>query len=360
MLPNSKAVPTEESEVSRRSNSIKEDTAKSSKFPSELSTTGSGIYSITNTACKIVEQFCEARPPEHQSVRTIDSCEEVLKRREEISDLASGSTILGHTAETKDLGSFNNVLVEDSYSSASVTRQHRSQSITERSVGSKSAANSPKIEGQSGQSNVNDNDYDNTVNESNDYSNPRSTESLDMECHESGDDTVIVVKEKPRGKKRKLVDTSGESVIAPKLHRARTEGAVHFVPVGEPLKKFLEGHSLVQGMYLNRGKRDIKRSIVSVTRQKTAVDTGSWKRGPNIHERNRLDDVFELTQEGKKRAELIKNKWRRDEYVVNWYLWCPGHNNCQRKCGIIGKCAEGKQTVVHLLYCLYSSENICA
>ena len=96
-------------------------------------------------------------------------------------------------------------------------------------------------------------------------------------------------------------------------------------------------------MYLNRGKRDTKRRFVSVIRQKSAFDTGSWKRGSNVHERNRLDDVFELTEEGTRRVEMIKNKERRDEYVVNWYLWCPGHSNCQRKCGSVGKGADGKQ-----------------
>ena len=178
--------------------------------------------------------------------------------------------------------------------------------------------------------------------EVNDYSNPRSVESLDMECHESGDDTVIVVKEKPQGKKRRLEDKCDGSVLSPKLHRTKAHGEIHFVPVGEALKIFLETHPLIQGIYLNRGKRDTKRKLVSVARQKTAIDTGSWKRGSNVHERNRLDDAFELTEEGKRRREMINKKCKRDEYVINWYLWCPGHSNCQRKCGGIGICSEGE------------------
>lgn len=178
--------------------------------------------------------------------------------------------------------------------------------------------------------------------EANDYSNPRSVESLDMECHESGDDTVIVVKEKPQGKKRRLEDKCDGSVLAPKLHRTKRHGEIHFVPVGEALKIFLETHPLIQGIYLNRGKRDTKRKLVSIARQKTAIDTGSWKRGSRVHERNRLDDAFEFTDEGKRRREMINNKCRRDEYVINWYLWCPGHSNCQRKCGGLGICSEGE------------------
>ena len=178
--------------------------------------------------------------------------------------------------------------------------------------------------------------------EVNDYSNLRSVESLDMECHESGDDTVIVVKEKPRSEKRKVEDKCDINVLAPKLHRTKAHGEIHFVAVGEALKIFLETHPLIQGMYLNRGKRDTKRKLVSVARQKTAIDTGSWKRGSRVHERNRLDDAFELTEEGKRRKEMVNNKCRRDEYVINWYLWCPGHSNCQRKCGGIGICSEGE------------------
>ena len=133
---------------------------------------------------------------------------------------------------------------------------------------------------------------DSNCEEVNDYSNPRSVESLDMECHESGDDTVIFVKEKPQGEKRRLENKYDGSFLAAKLHKAKSGGEVHFIPVGEPLKMFLERHPLIQGLYLNRGKRDTKRKLVSLARQKTAIDIGSWKRGSNIHERNRLDDAF--------------------------------------------------------------------
>ncbi len=184
--------------------------------------------------------------------------------------------------------------------------------------------------------------------ETNSCQDDQSVHSFDMECRESGDDTVIIMKEKLPKKKRKLKDISKGKVIAPKLHRTKADGEIHFISVGEPLKKFLECHPMVQGMYLNRGKRDLKRKFVTVARQQSAVDTGSWKRGSLVHERNRLDDAFVLTEEGMQRAEMITSGQRRDEYIVNWYLWCPGHSSCQRKCGSVGKCSPGKRAFLPL------------
>ena len=112
--------------------------------------------------------------------------------------------------------------------------------------------------------------------------------------------------------------------------------------MGQGLKQFLATHPLVKGLYLNRGKRDIKRNLVTLERHNKAVDKGSWQRGHLCHERNRLDDHFAPTVEGRTRVGLIEEKRIRDEYVVNWYLWCPGHGNCQRKCGGYGTCLPGE------------------
>ena len=55
----------------------------------------------------------------------------------------------------------------------------------------------------------------------------------------------------------------------------------------------------------------------------------------------------------------MDRKETRDEYVVNWYLFCPGRGNCVRKCGGIGRCVRSKAfynfkllyiLFVHLLY----------
>ena len=138
------------------------------------------------------------------------------------------------------------------------------------------------------------------------------------------------------------IEDNEEPILSAKMHRKnKPKGEVAHVPVGQGLKKFLATHPLVTGLYLNRGKRDVKRHLVGLQRHNQAVDCGSWQRGSQCHERNRLDDHFIPSPEGHARISLIKEKRIRDEYVVNWYLWCPGHGNCRRKCGGYGKCVEG-------------------
>ncbi|XP_066281590.1 uncharacterized protein [Branchiostoma lanceolatum] len=120
-----------------------------------------------------------------------------------------------------------------------------------------------------------------------------------------------------------------------------------YIGVGQPLKTFLMARDGLKEISLNRGKRDVKRNLVGMQRQNNAVDKGNWQRGKVIHERCRYDDYFVPTEEGSKRIQLVKEGKARDEYVVAWYLWCPGHGNCLRKCGGYGKCNEGCKGMAH-------------
>ncbi|CAH1791459.1 unnamed protein product [Owenia fusiformis] len=129
--------------------------------------------------------------------------------------------------------------------------------------------------------------------------------------------------------------------------RSKTNGEIVFCSVGEAIKEYFQRHHLIQGIYLNKGKRDVKRQLVSLKRKSGAVDTGRWLRGKTVHERNRLDDLFETTDKGAEMAARVEKGDIRDQYVVNWYLWCPGHGNCQRKCGGIGKCAKACPGMAH-------------
>ena len=325
ILPNSNKVqkPKEVSERStpgdeNRNSSMKEDVNKVSRLPCELLITGSDTLPNSNDlkdsnhGCKTPGQSSGKIKRVHQPVKTVLVVESQQQQGTKL--VTSNTTVC--IAKRIDTDNVSNVSVEDlcTLTGESVPASNASLCTEDHKVENKSVSQLPKMERKLDQTSVHqeeDGDEDDTVDESHDYSNPRSTESLDMECHESGDDTVIVVKEKLSGIKRKVTDRAGESVIAPKLHRPRTEGEIHFVSVGEPLKRFLESHPSIQGMYLNRGKRAVKRKFVSVIRQKTAVDTGSWKRGSNIHERNRLDDAFELTEEGARTVERIRHKQRR-------------------------------------------------
>ena len=139
------------------------------------------------------------------------------------------------------------------------------------------------------------------------------------------------------------VDVNSSScILKANIHKSSCQGEVIFVPVGTAVKEFLKSHSLIRGIYLNKGKRDLKRELVTVKRQNNAVDTGSWKRGKHIHERNRFDDLFEYTDAGRRKKSQLDKKKIRDVYVVNWYVWCPGHGNCRRTCGGHGTCIAGQ------------------
>ncbi|XP_013398821.1 uncharacterized protein LOC106165239 isoform X1 [Lingula anatina] len=131
-------------------------------------------------------------------------------------------------------------------------------------------------------------------------------------------------------------------ILKAKRNKKLLEGAeIIEVPVGVELKNFLSTHEVLKDTHLVRGKRHVKRSLLHLQRQENAVDTGSWKRGSRVHERNRLDDYFTPTAEGLLKIEAIQKKAIRDEYAVNWYLWCSGVGNCKRQCGGYGKCVDG-------------------
>ena len=123
---------------------------------------------------------------------------------------------------------------------------------------------------------------------------------------------------------------------------------IQTVEVGKEIHKFFNNHYKIRGIYLNKGKRDIKKKLVILRRQNTAIDQGSWKRGKFIHDRNRLDDYFEFTEEGQRKRKMFDKKMIRDEYVVNWYLFCPGRGNCKRKCGGYGKCVNSEYIYIYI------------
>ncbi|KAH9496106.1 hypothetical protein Btru_012025 [Bulinus truncatus] len=138
------------------------------------------------------------------------------------------------------------------------------------------------------------------------------------------------------------------SIKSAKIHYLKTKGELLYVPVGTSLKSFINEHPLVQGIYLHKGKREIKKQLAQLCRQCDVGDQmTSWRRGKEILERNRFDDYFDLTEEGKKEQEDVLASRKRDQYVVNWYVWCPGHSNCKRKCGGFGVCVDKCKGMMH-------------
>jgi hypothetical protein len=49
-----------------------------------------------------------------------------------------------------------------------------------------------------------------------------------------------------------------------------------------------------------------------------------------------------------RKRKMLDKKMIRDEYVVNWYLFCPGRGNCRRKCGGYGKCVDSEYIFIFL------------
>lgn len=146
---------------------------------------------------------------------------------------------------------------------------------------------------------------------------------------------------------RKQIKTSKPAVTYPKRHPLK-DGVVCFAQVGKGAKLWTQEHPLIRGIYLNKGKRDVKRHLVMMKRQPSAVDAGSYLRNGRVNDRNRIDDCFEYTALGLERRRQFEDNLVRDEYVVNWYMWCPGHGNCLRRCGGYGKCMEGTQSFINL------------
>lgn len=128
-----------------------------------------------------------------------------------------------------------------------------------------------------------------------------------------------------------------------KIHNVKQQGELLYVPVGEPFKAFIREHPLIQGIYLHKGKREIKKQLAQLCHQCDVSDKmTTWRRGKEILERNCFDDYFELTEEGKREQKDVHLSRKRDQYVVNWYVWCPGHGNCRRRCGGFGVCLAGE------------------
>ena len=114
------------------------------------------------------------------------------------------------------------------------------------------------------------------------------------------------------------------------------------VPVGPQLLKFLNSHETLKDVCLSRGKRNIKRELVTLERDENAVTKGTWNRGQKVNERCRYDDHFVPTEKGRKLIEEVRKEKARNQFVVAWYLWCPGQGNCKRKCGGYGNCVRGE------------------
>ncbi|XP_033628012.1 uncharacterized protein LOC117290626 isoform X1 [Asterias rubens] len=169
--------------------------------------------------------------------------------------------------------------------------------------------------------------------------------------------------EEPQTKKQRIIDLprpfgksqrqlragkkSSKSKIKRKEKKSKQPNQKEYnIPVGSPLRNFLTSEILLKDVALKRGKRAVKRELVTLQRQENATATQTWHRGDRFNERCCYEDLFVATEKGEKLLNKVK-RGGKDQYVVMWYLWCPGKGKCQRKCGGHGTCLEGCKGARH-------------
>ena len=152
----------------------------------------------------------------------------------------------------------------------------------------------------------------------NDFVPQTDASSVDVyDFDEEGSESATHLKS-ARSKRSSQRNDDGPTLRA-KQRCSSTKGVESYaVSTGSALKLFLANHPILMGLYMNKGKRQVKRHLVKVVRDVEAVDCGSWTRGANIMMRNRLDDHFVLTEDGQKKLAVVQRKEVRDERVVCW------------------------------------------
>ena len=137
-------------------------------------------------------------------------------------------------------------------------------------------------------------------------------------------------------------DKTTKSNLHHRVTSCLSKGEVTMVKVGASILDFFKKHSKIQGIYLNKGKRFVKKLFVTLQKHEESMEASSWHRKNHTMDRNHYDDKFELTEEGLAKQRNILARNCKDIVAVNWYLWCPGRGNCRRKCGGIAVCKPGK------------------
>jgi hypothetical protein len=294
---------------------------------------------------------CDQTPSPDQIVQREKSLPADFSQRfavscgDNVEDVNSGQTSSHHrNSELKvtKRDSFLNVTVKsdvDTPVSSAGKQQSRSlvQMNTTQSSGFSMKKRSPNILSRKRPSK---NHLDNPVECQVDEHNVKELDVYDFDEEETATDR----NSKSRSNKRKHLkgDDEFSSILRAKQRRSSLEGIESFtVSTGSALKLFLANHPLLLGLYMNKGKRQVKHNFVTMKRDTEAIDKGSWTRGSKVMTRNRLDDHFELTPEGVVKLLAVERKEVRDQRVVCWYMWCPGHGNCLRQCQEYGKCIQG-------------------
>ncbi|KAF0438408.1 proteophosphoglycan ppg4 [Gigaspora margarita] len=126
-------------------------------------------------------------------------------------------------------------------------------------------------------------------------------------------------------------------------YRINADGSVN-LPFGRAIEAYLNSLPLLTNCKLKKQSRlyvneNIRAGFITLKRVEGAIDYLAWKtrQGKN-KSTNRLDDIIELTSEGRNRVIKIKQHDVSNITVWRWVLFCDGNNDCERECGGLGIC----------------------
>ncbi|XP_066289288.1 uncharacterized protein [Branchiostoma lanceolatum] len=118
---------------------------------------------------------------------------------------------------------------------------------------------------------------------------------------------------------------------------------------GRSVSRYVEGtgpNSVVRAN-LVKGRHEIKKKLVTVSREEGAACFNTWTRAGQAFTTRRLDDILNLTAEGDARQAAVKPEQHGQPFydlqVYRKTLHCSGQGNCRRQCGGLGGCIDGCQ-----------------
>ncbi|RIB23534.1 hypothetical protein C2G38_2242639 [Gigaspora rosea] len=129
--------------------------------------------------------------------------------------------------------------------------------------------------------------------------------------------------------------------LSPQYH-VNDNGSIN-LPFGHAIEAYINTLPLLKNCKLRKQSRlcvneNIKSGLITIKRVEGAIDYLVWKtiQGQS-KSTNRLDDIIELTDKGRKRVTKIMQGLAPDLTVWRWVLFCDGNSGCESACGGIGE-----------------------
>ena len=128
-------------------------------------------------------------------------------------------------------------------------------------------------------------------------------------------------------------------------YRVNADGSIN-LPFGCTLETYINSLPLLvtcklkkqSWLYVNES---IKAGLITLKHVEDAIDYLIWK---TVQEQkkitNRIDDIIEITDKGRKHVAKFKQSAAQDLTVWKWILFCDGSIGCKRACGGLGECRQ--------------------